>query len=246
MAYEQHIPFYIHKFKDFPWKTYETEHYVFNVEADSLADREIEIIKTRQEAAYKKIIESLSLEEAGRKITYYFYPSQEKKAELMGDEWYGQSIYDEFTVHAVYNERDKVVGEHEDTHLLTLQLGFPISFLQEGIAEAMVGKSMFGNEHNSVVSDGIKNGISLDLSSLMSQQGWLDTPDEEAEFYYSVAGSFTRYILDTIGIDKFKELYPLMDRQNSKEKNIEVFKTVVGKDLDTVENDWRRKFLGEV
>ena len=116
----------------------------------------------------------------------------------MGDGWYGQSIYNEFTVHAVYNEEDKVTGEHEDTHLLSLQLGLPISLFQEGLAEAMVGTSMFGNEHEKFVTDGIKRGLKADIKNLMSQQGWLDTPDEEAEFYYSIAGSFVKYLLERL------------------------------------------------
>ncbi|MEK7116567.1 MAG: hypothetical protein AAB837_00175 [Patescibacteria group bacterium] len=121
MEYEQNIPFYITKFRDYPWKIYESDHYIFHVEAESLANKEIEEIKNRQEFAYVKITQTLELKDPEQKIKYYFYPSQDKKAELMGDGWYGQSIYKEFEVHAVYNEKDKVVGEHEDTHLLTLE-----------------------------------------------------------------------------------------------------------------------------
>lgn len=243
MPYPQHIPFYIHKFKDAPWKRYETEHYIFHVEENSLAEREIENIISKQENAYKKIIAELDLEESSQKITYYFYSSQVKKKELMGEDWYAQSIYNEFVVHAVYNEQDKVIGEHEDTHLLTLQLGFPISFLQEGIAEAMVGKSMFGNEHNEIVKEGISRGLKIDLENLIStQQAWLDTPDEEAEFYYSVAGSFTRYLLDTIGFEKFKKLYGSNSRENTKEENIRIFEEVVGQDIKDFNTGWLKIF----
>jgi hypothetical protein len=238
MTYEQNIPFYISKYKDFPWKKYESEHYVFNVEGNSLAEKDIKKIKARQESSYLKITQNLKLENPDQKIIYYFYSSQDKKAEFMGDGWFGQTIYNEFIIHAVYNEEDKVLGEHEDTHLLSLQMGLPISFFQEGLAEAMVGSSMFGNEHNKIVSDGVKKGLSVDVKSLMSQQGWLDTPDDEPEFYYSIAGSFVKYLMEKLDLKTFKELYSAMDRKNTAEENIKIFELVTSLSFTEVESKW--------
>ena len=217
---------------------YESEHYVFHVEENSLADKEIETIKSRQESAYAKIIEKLELTPPDKKIIYYFYPSQGKKAELMGDGWYGQSIYNEFTVHAVYNEQDKVVGEHEDTHLLTLELGLPISLFQEGLAEFMVGKSMFGKSHDAVIKSGLERGLTINLKNLMSQQGWLDTPDKEAKFYYSIAGSFVAYIFNNFGLETLNKIYVAMDRKNTKEENIGLLESITGQKIDNLETSW--------
>jgi len=238
MNYEQNIPFYIHKFKDYSWKVYESEHYVFHVEEESLAEKDIEEIKARQELAYTKIIQTLKLQKLKQKIKYYFYSSREKKAELTGDGWYGQSIYNEFTVHAVYNEKDKVVGEHEDTHLLSLELGLPISLFQEGLAEYMVGLSMFGNNHNAIIKSGIKRGLPVDIKSLMSQQEWLDTPDEDAEFYYSVAGSFISYIYESFGLEVFKKIYSVMDRKNTRVENIRLLESITGQKINKLETLW--------
>jgi len=239
MKYEQNIPFYITKFKDYPWKIYESDHYIFHVEEESLVEKDIEEIKTRQESAYTKIIQTLKLQKPDQKIKYYFYSSQDKKAELMGDGWFGQSICNEFEVHAVYNEKDKVVGEHEDTHLLSLQMGLPISLFQEGLAECMVGKSMFGNEHNKIIREGTGKGLTVNIRNLMSQQGWLDTPDEEAEFYYSIAGSFVRYLLDTLDLQTFKELYSEMDRKKTAEENVKVFESIALMPIMNVEAKWQ-------
>lgn len=240
MNYKQNTPFYIHKFLEYPWKIFESEHYIFHIEEGSLADREIEEIKNRQEAAFSKIIETLDLSLPKRKISYYFYSSQEKKKEFMGDDWYGQSIYNEFIVHAVYNETDKVVGEHEDTHLLSLKLGLPISLFQEGLAEFVVGRSMFGNEHSAVVREGIERGLTINLTSLMSQQGWLDTPDKDAEFYYSIAGSFVAYIYQNFGLETFKKIYSAMDRKNTQEENVRLFESITGQDISFLEAQWRK------
>lgn len=243
MKYEQNIPFYITKFKDYPWKIYESEHYIFHVEEESLVKNDIEEIKDKQESAYAKIINTLKLQEPKQKIKYYFYSSQDKKAELMGDGWFGQSICNEFEVHAVYNEKDKVVGEHEDTHLLSLQMGLPISLFQEGLAECMVGKSMFGNEHNKVIREGTERGLKINMKDLMSQQSWLDTPDEEVEFYYSIAGSFVKYLLDTIDLQTFKKLYSKMGRKNTAEENIKVFESITLIPITNVETKWQASVL---
>jgi hypothetical protein len=156
----------------------------------------------------------------------------------MGDGWYGQTIYNEYTIHAVYNIEDKVVGEHEDTHLLSLEWGLPISLFQEGLAEAMVGKSMFGNSHNDILRNGVGRGIPIDVKKLMSQQGWLDTPDDEAEFFYSLAGSLISHFLLVFGLENFRKLYSAMDRSNSTEKNVELFESIAGKTFRDVCGEW--------
>jgi len=238
MDYDQTIPFYVHKFQEHPWRVFETEHYTFHVEVDSLAENEIESIKQTQELAYTKIINTLKLSPPDKKIEYYFYSSRERKKELMGDDWYGQTIYNEFTVHAVYNEKDKVVGEHEDTHLLSLPLSLPISLFQEGLAESMVGRSMFGHSHQEIIKAGLARGLKPEIVSLMSQEGWLETPDEEAEFYYSLAGSFITYLLDIFGLGTFKKLYTAMERGNTQVENLKIFESITEQSLENAETTW--------
>src|SRR3989344_4788166 len=139
MKYAQNIPFYITKFKDYPWKIYESDHYIFHVEAESLAEKDIEEIKTRQEMTYTKIIQTLKLQKPDQKIKYYFYPSQDKKA----------------------------------------------------------------------------------------------------EFYYSIAGSFIKYLLDILDLQTFKELYSGMNRKNSTEENIKVFELNLKTSMKDTETKWK-------
>ncbi len=243
IMFEQNIPFYIYDFNKYSWKVHETEHYIFHVEENSLADFEIQKIIKTQETAYKKIVNFLRISESPRKIKYYFYSTPEKKKELMGDSWFGQSIYNEFTIHAIYNENDRVIGEHEDTHLLSLEWGLPISFFQEGLAEYMVGKSMFGKLHNDVLVDGLKRGLSVDVVLLMDQDGWLGTDDEEAEFYYSIAGSFVGYAFNIFGLEVFRNLYISMSRTNSREINVQNFLKITGRTILEVETEWLKSAL---
>lgn len=72
----------------------------------------------------------------------------------------------------------------------------------------------------------------------MSQQGWLDTPDKEAEFYYSVAGSFVAYIYHNFGVTLLKKIYSILDRKNAKEKNVELLESMTGKTIKDIEHSW--------
>ncbi|MDP2692073.1 MAG: hypothetical protein Q8O88_00355, partial [bacterium] len=129
-------------------------------------------------------------------------------------------------------------GEHEDTHLLSLELGLPISLFQEGLAEFMVGRSMFGNDHNTIIRGRVNRGLLVDLKKLMSQKGWLDTPDDEAEFYYSIAGSFVAYIYESFGLEVFKKIYSVMDRKNTNEANIGLLESITGQKVTDMETLW--------
>lgn len=243
MQYEQNLPFYTENFRQYPWMVKGSDHYVFHVAKGSLAERDIGDIIARQERAYKKITSKLQLMPSERKISYYLYETRADKHKLMGDDWYGQAVYNDYAVHAVYNEEDKVIGEHEDTHLLSLELGCPISLFQEGLAEFMVGHSMLGNSHDDIIRAGAKRGLPIGIENLMSQQGWLDTPDSEAEFYYSLAGSFIAYVTDRLGLPMFKRVYKILDRGNTKDTNIALFEEATGEKINEIEQVWKMRIL---
>jgi hypothetical protein len=141
----------------------------------------------------------------------------------MGSGWFGQSIYNEFAIHTIYNEKDKVIGPHEDTHLLTLGWGLSIGFFQEGLAEFMVGHDWYGGSHNNRANNALAKKILPPLEAMFYHQTWLDTPDENAIDYYAYAGSFTSWLINTFGLDKFKMLYKKLNRDSIQTTNIEVF-----------------------
>jgi len=179
----QELPGYRTDFKNAPWRIEESPHYRFHFIKDSLAEKEIKNIVRTQENAYEKIIEFLGLlSYPDMKIAYYLYPDAETKKRLMGSEWFAQSVYDDFAAHALYTEEHRVIGPHEDAHLLSLPLGLSIGFLQEGLAEYMVGQSWHGESFGKVVQDirvDPKFFISNDLLTFHS--AWRDTSDDYAQ-----------------------------------------------------------------
>lgn len=227
--YEQSLPGYTTAFKKVSWVVHESAHYRFHYFKDSLAEKEIEYIEQTQEKAYAKITKFLDLPSyPDAKIGYYLYPDAQTKGRLMGSSWFAQSIYNDFAVHALYTEEHRVIGPHEDTHLLSLPLGLSIGFLQEGLAEYLVGHDWYGNpfvETLREVRDDKGFKVAADLPT--THQTWADTGDNYARQYYALAALFTACLIEKCGREKYLQLYQSLKRGATQEENearyIEIF-----------------------
>ena len=238
---DQDVSFYKEYFKKSnKWLKKETEHYVFYYFPNSLAEKEIEMVAERQKKAFGKIISFLRVEPPKNKISYYLYPDAKTKKELMGDDWYAQAIYKDFCVHILYTEKVKPIGEHEDTHLLSLPWGLSIGFLQEGLAEYLVGHNWHGNSHEDIVKDGFNKNILPSIISLMSHDSWMKLPDENIFYHYCLAGSFVKFLIEKYGREKFERLYRGTKRQNSQEENLNLFYIIYNKSVGEIEEDWKK------
>ena len=227
--YEQQLPGYTTAFKDAPWGTRDSAHYRFHYFKNSLAEKEIEKIVEVQERAYQQIVAFLELPSVDGKISYYLYPDAETKEKLMGTPWFAQSIYNDFAVHTLYTEKDRVIGPHEDAHLLSLPLGLSIGFLQEGFAERMVGHDWYGNDFADVVKEAFTNErfvISPDL--LTSHDAWIATNDDLARQYYALAALFSEYLLNNFGKERYLLLYKTLQRKSAPQENERAYQEILG------------------
>ncbi|MBO7632364.1 MAG: hypothetical protein J6S78_08565 [Lachnospiraceae bacterium] len=210
---------------------YETEHYVFHYLEGSLAARDIEEIAATQERCYRKICGMLKTDYP-RKISYWLYESPDV---VGGNFWDGEPCNglafdtddsesigktvslsgkeeDRFTVepysiHAVYEERIKCTGEHEDTHVIAAHIcPEPKSmFLIEGLAMHMDGR-WWGRDNRIWAQEYLKSGELLDTAKLigMDEDGFYDL---ECAKTYPVGGAYTEFIADRYGMEKFMKLY---------------------------------------
>ncbi|HCR52729.1 TPA: hypothetical protein DIV48_03765 [Candidatus Kaiserbacteria bacterium] len=227
--YEQHLPGYTTAFNGFPWLTRDSGHYHFHYAANSLAEREIDYIEKTQESAFRNILAFLQIEPPEKKIHYYFYPDEDMKEKLMGSRWFAQSIYNDFSIHALYTQKNRVIGPHEDAHLLSLPLGLSIGFLQEGLAERMVGADWFGHPFIETVRSAIADehfNVSAEL--LTSHEAWLATDDGYARQYYALAALFVTYLIDTCGKQLFLKLYSSLSRTANPEENAAKYQEIFG------------------
>jgi hypothetical protein len=241
--FKQYLPTYIRKFENNPgWQMKKSSHYVFYYFKNSEAEKDIKNIVKIQENSYKKIIKFLSVPAPKKPIKYFFYPDKKTKKELMGDNWYAQSIYDEFCVHVLYTKKDKPIGEHEDAHLLSLPWGLSIGFFQEGLVEYMVGHAWDGVPHLRYVKNGYKNKIFPKIRTLFKHSAWMKKSKSNAIYFYSLAGAFAAFLINKFGKEKFKRFYKKTDRNNSLAKNIAAFQVVYAKNPEEMENLFKKTF----
>lgn len=224
------------------WLKKETDHYIFYYLKNTTSEKDMNQISKRQENAFKKIINFLKIKPPKNKIKYYIYPTEKIKKELMGDDGYAQAIYHNKTIHIIYNKNINPLGEHEDTHLLSLPWGLSIGFLQEGLAEYMTGERKWHNKEPSFFIKKIfKENIMPPFQSLMSHKNWINLPDKNMPYYYVISASFMKFLIEKFGKKCFIKLYKNTERENSASKNIKIFKDIYKISIGEVEKIWREK-----
>lgn len=189
-------------------QTYTSDHYVFHFQSGSLAEKEILLIAHEQEQCFSKICNTLKVAYP-RKIHYYFTSSPleigrvfwEEGTPCNGVALCGRS---ESKIYSVYNETVKCIGSHEDTHLISFEINYPESdFIVEGLAMCM--DDLWWGLPNEVWTAYHKHAHpELSINSLLdntifAKYGCIIT--------YPIAGAFTRFLIDTYGVDQFTELY---------------------------------------
>ena len=243
MNFNQHLPTYSHQFEsETRFLTKTSPHYIFHYFGSSEAEKEIDHIIATQEAGFKKIIEFLDVPAPTKPIEYFFYPTEEIKKALMGDDWYAQAIYNEFRVHVLYTPEIKPIGPHEDTHLLSLPWGLSIGFMQEGLAEYMVGHAWDGTPHAVYVKEGYGKGLYRAIEDFFRHEAWLETDDTKAIYFYSLAGAFSTYLIERFGKERYKIFYTFCNREQDKIAHRTQFSKVFG----TTINDFEREFISYI
>lgn len=220
---DQYLPTYREDFKnDLRWVIKESLHYIFHYFSGSVAELEINNIERIQEESFKKIVSLLHVKEPREKIKYYFYPNKKVKKELMGDDGYAQAIHKDFAIHVLYTEEHKPIGEHEDTHLLSSQLGQATGFFVEGLAEFLSwDRIVLGKTKDQWLEEG-KNRI-LPSEKIITHQDWMNTPDDNFMYYYSFAGFFVQKLIEKFSMEKFKSFYMSINRNMDLNSIDEIF-----------------------
>ncbi|MCH5273536.1 MAG: hypothetical protein J1E35_07665 [Lachnospiraceae bacterium] len=234
--------------------TYETEHYIFHFLENSLAERDIIEIAKYQEQCYNKICDCLGITYQ-RKIGYWLYNSPQLIGDIFFDgipcnglsvtntegkdigrivslsgEQDDEFIIEPYSIHAVYEENIKCIGEHEDTHVISAQLCEPDSaFLCEGLAMFMDGK-WWGIE-NKAWTKYYKNIGELYLTSDIIGCDEDDFYELECGKVYPIAGAWTEFMFQTYGAEKYLQFYCCQEYLQSADK-------IFGKSLSQIHRDF--------
>lgn len=242
----QEIPWYRSDYLKQEWLVRKSSHYVFYYLKDSLAEKDIDRIIELKENHYNKILSFLNL---GNKkiIHYYIYSSSSDKINLMGDNSQGNAIWGElelfngevkinkFEIHVIYNDECQFIGEHEDTHLLSLPMGLSIYLFYEGLAQFMEG-NLFGKDIDFISKELLDQNKMYPIEDLIDNKNWEKL---EPKIIYPEVGSFTRFLINTYGWNEFREIYQKLSRLNSFKDNIEIIECGFERSIKEIEREWK-------
>jgi hypothetical protein len=198
-----------------------TEHFDIYFD-DGISDDFVKLIAFHHEYYYAELADYLKTAPE-EKIESFIFKDRNQKKELFGSAnadvakpWQ----YSIFTTYDNYNETLK----HEIAHCFSAEFGegpFKIAdkinpFLIEGIASAC-DPFYDENDIHFLASVAYKNNYKVNIESMYEFSNFFT---QASSLSYIYAGSFTKYLIDNYGIEKFKVLYTEPDFKKIYEKSI--------------------------
>lgn len=203
------------------WLTKESDNYIFNYHPGSIAEKEIQEIMNTQETCYDFICSCLAVK-MKIKIKYYLCESSAEVGKLYGDnEPCNGFAREPNEIYAVYNDKVKCIGFHEDAHIISYDIAVPPqAFMREGLA-MFFDKVSLKMPNYTWVEFFIDNDIYVDITELIINENFYKYSDL---ITYPIAGAFTEYLISMFGIEKFKIFYSSLKEENFQSNFLQVFK----------------------
>jgi len=211
----------------------ETDNFIIYYYPGSPEAKDMDLISMDHEWRYKQIKETLKLN-SDAKIKSYIYPDTETRKKLIGagETTIANPVHNE--IHLIYDSFPHPVLKHELVHVMSGEFGndvlkiSPKIGLLEGISVAVDWRGQKYNPHQwSKVM--IELGIAPPVGDITGFGFWYSP----AEVSYTLMGSFSKYLIDTYGIEKYKSAY--------KTGSFSEY----GKNVDELEQEWK-EFLKTV
>lgn len=216
-------------------RTFTTEHYIFHYRKGSLAEKEIQLIAQKQEDVFSKICCILHVTYPER-INYYFTDSPNAIGRAVWDKDFpcnGVACCGKNKIYAVYTEKIRCIGAHEDTHLISRMINYPESdFVVEGLAVALHGL-WWGLPNETWASYYMEKYPDLSVGSLYDNDSFSRI---DSVITYPIAGTFTQFLMDTFSTERYLDLY----KYNGCEYS-EAFLSVFGVSLPEMEILFRNR-----
>lgn len=181
-------------------------------------------------------------------VPIYLFPSSEAQGKAFGEKAYAGAATQFHTVTCVDGDVNhlKYYLSHELTHILVRhQIADPIpDFLQEGIACWV--QTQIANNDGEQSGTSLKYRFGRTTDRPLKDVYGMGSEDLEAKNLYIHAASFVEYLLSTGkdsvgGMATLRAYYKAVSQAKGKpDKRLQaVSRTVLGKDLETVEREWR-------
>lgn len=210
--------------------TLETDNFVIYYDPGAPEAKYIDLIAEDHEWRYKQLSDFLNVDSKD-KIRSYIYPDTDTRKKIIGagETTIANPIHKE--IHMVYGSFPHPILKHELAHVMAADFGTdflkisPKIGLLEGIAVAADWNGDGYTRHQWSKSM-IEKGMAPDIQDIVGFGFWYAPP----RISYTLMGSFSKYLIDTYGIEDYKKLY--------KTGGFSVY----GKSLDELVLEWK-KFL---
>ena len=189
-------------------KTYETDHFLIHYDPESKAAKNIELIASDHEWRYSEVSNYLDVD-ISDKINSYIYPSAGSRKKYFGSlhATVANPIHGE--IHQVFNAYPTKELKHELVHIISSEFGSstlkisPKKGLIEGIAVAVDWPVHIMDKHQLAKTLVNKEIVNKNLADFLGYGFWYYPPS----ISYTLMGSYSRYLIDNFGVDKYKEYY---------------------------------------
>ena len=186
------------------WIKIESDKYIFNYHGGSIAESDIHKIVDIQETCNDFICNCLNVK-MENKIKYYLCESRLEVGGLYGDNEPCNGFANDINeIYAVYNDKIKCIGFHEDAHVISYNISTPPqTFIREGLA-MYFDKVSLRIPNYMWVRFFIDNDVYINIEDLVINENFYKYSDL---ITYPIAGSFVEYLISIFGKEKFKIFY---------------------------------------
>ncbi|MBU6999081.1 MAG: hypothetical protein HXS49_12990 [Theionarchaea archaeon] len=205
------------------WEEYESDHFIFYYTRGHLTADEIAAVAENQEALFVMLSGLLGVD-CQEKVTYYLYGNREDFQGIPGAYCSGSTVT-YLCVFCVDFCKEGLNDSHELTHALANKIGFQHGLLAEGLAIYIEDYIMASQNPHVIAKILHMEGRLTPLEDIMDNF-WCDIL-----FNYDISGSFTLFLIETYGMDRYKVLY-------SNPLGHGAFDEVYGKSLEDLEHEW--------
>lgn len=214
------------------WQSKRSRHFVYHYKRKQ--NKPTDALLERMDRFYEKVVRLLQVDYQ-IKIDYYKCDSTSEVGRLFDME---PSLARSQTINGVVASIQKFVP-HEIVHIISYRIfpqserRIPLPYLDEGLSYLYGGASFFSSE---LLLSWAKKKLNLDegvsLDTLI--HNWRTYGSNQSA---GLISSFVKFLIDTKGIDKFKQLFStseILDEQK------ETLKQIYGENIDKLQTEWKK------
>jgi len=210
-----------------PWREVDSKYVkYYYLEGSPFPEGAIEKENEFVEGCVKKL--ELKVE---NKVNYYYYPNEQKFHEIFGvKKGHERALWKKQELHTT-----RTFDDHEMIHLLLAPLGYPPFGLAEGAVFYVLG-SWDGKDLHMISKQ------LLTAKRLPALYTMIKDDDMNAAGMSNIVpgwASFSIWLIERRGIDKFMKLYAATNEVEEAAKFKMQFKDIYGKDFEETDREWR-------